>query len=280
MADDLLKLLEDVEKKDEELKEMAGKVWTRKDEAQKMSGDEATEMHRSAQVGGGDGIYSMPSEASSKEKVGFTGASDARLRSYIATQAFTVPVSQIQLAQVEESWRSQMDAEHKLRQATEDRLYNMKQSCEARMKEVESQARIRIAEQQRRLQETEVAVKGRSPQAGINSGWTDGLDLMHQLVADQEVEINNEYQRAEQFRRMSERLTTQVKHSNMANQAQQFRRMSERSMTQAKPANMADQALEQAEQAEKVGQQRLKNVKSQSTKSRHQRRKKQTPGSF
>ncbi|KAK0265616.1 hypothetical protein LTR12_000234 [Friedmanniomyces endolithicus] len=302
MADDLLKLLEDVEKKDEELKEMAGKAWTRKDDAQKMSGDEATEMHRSAQVGGGDGIYSMPSEANSKEK------------------ASTVPVSQvgqqiwmqdahrqyqIQLAQVEESWRSQMDAEHKLRQATEDRLYNMKQSCEARMKEVESQVRIRIAEQQRRLQKTGVAIKGKSHQTRINSGWTDGLDLMHQLVADQEVEINNEYQRAEQFRRMSERLTTQVKHSNMANQAQQFRRMRERSMTQAKPANMADQALEQAEQveqqhledvqsqvkqanmadqaldqAEQAGQQRLKNVKSQSTESRRQRRKKQTPRSF
>ncbi|KAK1065506.1 hypothetical protein LTR74_007870 [Friedmanniomyces endolithicus] len=292
MADDLLKLQEDVEKKDEELWRMAEKTRTWEDDAQKMSNDDAMKVHRSAQVGGGDGIYSMPSEASGKENSGFTGASDARIRSYIATQTSTVPVSQldqqiwmqdahrqyqIQLAQVEESWRSQMDAEHKLRQAAEDRLYNMKQSCEARMKEVESHARIRIAEQQRRSQETEVAVKGKSHQTGVNSGWTDGLDLMHQLVADQEVEINNEYQRAEQFRRMSERLTTQVEHSNMANQAQRFRRRSGRSTAQAKQANMADQALEQAEQA---GQQRLKNVKSQSTESRRQRRKKQKPRSF
>ncbi|KAK0346692.1 hypothetical protein LTR91_014266 [Friedmanniomyces endolithicus] len=281
MADDLLKLQEDVEKKDEELERMAKKTRTWEDDAQKMSNDDAMKLHRSAQVGGGDGIYSMPSEASGKENSGFTGASDARIRSYIATQTSTVPVSQldqqiwmqdahrqyqIQLAQVEGSWRSQMDAEHKLRQAAEDRLYNMKQSCEARMKEVESHARIRIAEQQRRSQETGVAVKGKSHQRGST-----------QLVADQQVEINNEYQRAEQFRRMSERLTTQVEHSNMANQAQRFRRRSGRSTAQAKQANMADQALEQAEQA---GQQRLKNVKSQSTESRRQRRKKQKPRSF
>ncbi|KAK0935396.1 hypothetical protein LTR29_013029 [Friedmanniomyces endolithicus] len=278
MADDLLKLQEDVEEKDEKLERMAKETRTREDEIQKMFSNGAMKVHRSVQFGGGEGICSLPGEASGKAKVGFARAPDARIRTSIALQTSTVPLSQVdqqiwkqgvhrqyqaQLAEVEESWRSQVEAEHKLRQAAEDGLYNMKQSCEAQMKEVKSQARTRIEEQLRRTQKTEVGVRGESHQKAANS--------------DQEVEINNEYQRAEQFRRMSERLTTQVKHSNMANQAQQFPRRSERSTTQAMPANMADRSFEQAEQ---VGQQRLKNVKSQSTVSRRQRRKKQTPASF
>ncbi|KAK1067515.1 hypothetical protein LTR74_006376 [Friedmanniomyces endolithicus] len=326
MADDLLKLLEDVEKKDEELKEMAGKAWTWKDDAQEVSGDEATEMHRSVQVGGGDGFSSIPRGVSGKETVVFTEAPDARIRPVTATQTSAVLVSevdqqmwmqdslrqyQMQLAQVEKDWRSQLEEEHKLRQGAEDGLINMKEFYEAQMKEVESQSRVRIEELQHRMQESKILIERESHQMEMHSGWKEELDQLHQLAADQEVEINNQYQRAEQFQRMSERLTTQVKHSNratqatQATQAQQFRRMSERSMTtQAKPANMADQALEQAEQVEQqyledaqsqveqakladrdleqagqAGQQRLKNVKSQSTESRRQRRKKQTPGS-
>ncbi|KAK1057582.1 hypothetical protein LTR33_013599 [Friedmanniomyces endolithicus] len=323
MADDLLKLLEDVEKKDEELKEMAGKAWTRKDDAQKMSGDEATEMHRSVQVGGGDSFSSIPSGVSGKETVVFTEAPDARIRPVTATQTSAALVSevdqqmwmqdshrqyQMQLAQVEKDWRSQMEEEHKLRQGADDGLINMKEFYEAQMKEVESQSRVRIEELQHRMQGSEILIERESHQMEMHSGWKEELDQLHQLAADQEVEINNQYQRAEQFQRMSERLTTQVKHSNratQATQAQQFRRMCERSMTtQPKPANMADQALEQAEQVEQqyledaqsqveqakmtdrdleqagqAGQQRLKNVKSQSTESRRQRRKKQTPGS-
>ncbi|TKA41100.1 hypothetical protein B0A54_07621 [Friedmanniomyces endolithicus] len=277
MADDLLKLLEDIEKKDEELKDMAGRALTWKDDAQKMSSDDATEMHRSVQVRGGDGFSSIPNSH----------------RQY-----------QMQLAQVEKDWRFQMEEEHKLRQGPENGLVNMKEFYEAQMQEVESQSRIRIEELQGRMQELEIALQRESQQIELHSGWKEELDQLHQLAADQEVEINDQYQRAERFQRMSERLTTQVKHSNTASQAQQFRRMSERSTTQAKPANMADQALEQVEQveqqhledirsqvgqantadrdleqAEQVGQQRLKNVKSQSTESRRQRRKKQTPGS-
>ncbi|KAK0319917.1 hypothetical protein LTR91_014021 [Friedmanniomyces endolithicus] len=298
MADDLLKLLEDIEKKDEELKDMAGRALTWKDDAQKMSSDDATEMHRSVQVRGGDGFSSIPITATQTSTV-LVSEADRQMWIKDSHRQY-----QMQLAQVEKDWRFQMEEEHKLRQGPENGLVNMKEFYETQMQEVESQSRIRIEELQGRMQELEIALQRESQQIELHSGWKEELDQLHQLAADQEVEINDQYQRAERFQRMSERLTTQVKHSNTASQAQQFRRMSERSTTQAKPANMADQALEQAEQveqqhledirsqvgqantadrdleqAEQVGQQRLKNVKSQSTESRRQRRKKQTPGS-
>ena len=88
----------------------------------------------------------------------------------------------------------------------------------------------------------------------VDSGGNEELERLRLLAAEQEGRVNDQHQCVEQFRRMSERLTTQVKQ-----------------------ANLAKRGLEQSEQAMR---QQVEDMKSQITALRRQQHSNNMPGSF
>ncbi len=85
----------------------------------------------------------------------------------------------------------------------------------------------------------------------IDSAGNEELERLRRLAAEQEGRVDEQRQCAEQFRRMSERLTTQVKQ-----------------------ANLAKRGLEQSEQ---MMRQQMDDMRSQLNASQQ---RKQMPGSF
>lgn len=244
ITDDLLKLQEDVEKlqedvkeKDEELSKKLREVWTWREKAEKLSNDMANERHIAAQgrrsLVGGTASSPMAKEANNRNEAElaqmrqriqeWTAAladSDALLSAKSATvlapkvdqQASTQEAQrhfQAQLARAEDHWRSQVVEQQKLRQAAESSLHATGHFYENKLRDVESQARSQIEEQQRRFQETETRIE-------VDSGGNEELERLRRLTAEQEGRVNEHRQCAEQFRRISERLTTQVKQANLA----------------------------------------------------------------
>ena len=279
MADDVLKAQEGVEEKDEELSKMSREVWTWRDKAEKLSNDMADERRPAAQgrrsLVGGNARSPVTREANGRNEAELAQArqqvqqltaalaeSDALLNAKTSTvhapevdqQASTQEAQrqfQAQLAQAEDHWRSQALEQQKLRQAAEGGLHDTREYYENKLRDVESQARSQIEEQQRRLQETETGLQGRME---VDSGGNEELERLRRLAAEQEGRVDDQRQCAEQFRRMSERLTTQVKQ-----------------------ANLAKRGLEHSEQAMR---QQVEDMRSQITAWPRQQNNNNMPGSF
>lgn len=282
MEDDMLKIHEDLEKKDEELSKMSREVWTWREKAEKLSNDMTDNRRLAAQsrrsLVGGNASFPATREASgrneaelaqARQQVQQLTAALAESQALLSAKDSTVPTPEVdqqastqetqrqfqeQLAQVEDHWRSQVVEQQNLRQAAESGLQNTREYYENKLRDVELQARSQIEEQQRRLQETETGLQEQLQQMEVDSGGNEELERLRRLTAEQEVRVNDQRQCAEQFRRMSERLTTQVKQ-----------------------ANLAKRGLEQSEQAMR---QQVEDMKSQMTALRRQEHNNKMPGSF
>jgi hypothetical protein len=116
---------------------------------------------------------------------------------------------QAQLTQADERWRSHIAAEqHRLREASDANSNMMREYYENKLKSIETQVRSQV--------EAETRLQGGMQQMEIDSKDDEELDRLRRVTADQENRANDQHQCAEQYRRMSERLTTQVKQANSA----------------------------------------------------------------
>lgn len=282
MADDLLKIQEDLEEKETQLSKLQREVWSWREKAEKRSNTSADERQLTAQnrrsYGGGTASSLGAKEANSKteaelaqarQQIRQLTASLAESKALLSAKTSTVAAPEItqqpstqeaqrqfqaQLAQVEDHWRSQVAEQEKLRQAVEGELHTSRDQYENRLRDVESQARSQIEGHQRRIQEVEAQLQGSAQQMEIDSGGNDERERLRQLVTEQEASINEQRQCAEQFRRMSERLTTQVKQ-----------------------ANLEKRDLEHSEQTMR---QHTEDLKAQIAASRRQQHTHKVPGSF
>lgn len=242
MADDLLKMQEDIEDRDAELKKLSREVWIWREKAEKMSIDKpaqealTVQSRRSLAMTEEDfprtrevNIQSEDDLAEARKKIRqLTAAlaeSNALLdkktsvgseyqRNQQASSAEDERQFQMQLAQSEDHWRSQLIEHQKLRQAAESALHSMRGIYEQKLKDVELEARSSIWQLQYQLRERDGAREEQSGCVKILPHVNEELEHLRQLVIDQESMINDQRQCAEHFRRMSERLTTQIKQAN------------------------------------------------------------------
>jgi len=242
MADDLLKMQEDIEERDAELKKLSREVWTWREKAEKMSNDKPAQGALTVQS---RRLLAMTEEGSPRTRevniqsednlpearkkirqlTAALAESNALLdkktsvgseyqRDQQASSAEDQQQFQMQLAQSEDYWRSQLIEHQKLRQAAESALHSMREIYEQKLKDVELETRSSIEQLQHQLRERDTAREEQSGCVKIPSHINEELEHLRQLVIDQETKINDQRQCAEQFRRMSERLTTQIKQAN------------------------------------------------------------------
>ena len=267
MENDLLNAQEALEEKEEALKTMSREVWTWREKAEKMSKDMASEKRLGAQ--GRRSFAERPSsatssrEANSRTEAELTEARQevqrltsalAESQTLLGARTSTSPGLEVDQHQVQaqmEQLESRLRSEEKLRRAADASLQNTSAFYQNKLSEVETQARIQIEDQQRRLQEAEMGLQGGLQRMEIDSGGNEELERLRQLTAEKEGRVDEQRQCAEQYRRMSERLTTQVKQ-----------------------ANLAKRGLEQSEQ---MVRQQMEDMKSQLNASQQRR---QMPGSF
>ncbi|KAK5740823.1 hypothetical protein LTR17_004413 [Elasticomyces elasticus] len=119
-----------------------------------------------------------------------------------------------QLAQAEHFWRAQVIEQQKLREAAEIQLQGMLQRHEAQLGQVEDgelQARAEVEIQQRRVQQMEEALQKQSRQINVDSSVSEDLERLREQIIELKGNLHDQHGCAEQYRRMSERLTTEVK---------------------------------------------------------------------
>lgn len=283
--DELGKKSKDLEEKSEELSKKSKEVWTWREKAEKaerLSNDMAIERRFSGSdrrsLGSGNASPLPTKEANGKVEAELGQARQqiqqlmselAETKTLLDTKTASPPVPKVnnqnlaqeaqrqfqtQLAQVENHWRSEALEQQKLRQIAEAGLNDTKVYYENKLKDVEFQAQSQIAEHQRQLQETKIGCQEPVQQMEVDSPGTEELDRLRRLAAEQEESMNSQRQCAEQYRRMNERLTTQIKQ-----------------------ANMAQRKLEQSEQSMR---QQVENMKSQITILQRQQHVKPMPGAF
>jgi YD repeat-containing protein len=112
------------------------------------------------------------------------------------------------LREAEDRWRSLLAEEEKLRRAAEGDLRSMKDYYESRLKETEQRANSQIEEQQKRVHASETALQEQMNRMEVDS---TSQQQLQRLIATHEAEMNEQRQRCNQFKRMSERLTAQIK---------------------------------------------------------------------
>ena len=261
MADDMLKIQEELDEKDEELKKMSREVWTWREKAETLINDKTGPRGRRALVGaeasslaGRESTARMEQElAQAREQVQQLTASLAESNALLSAKTVTATVAQVDQnalmyeaqresratsTQAEEHWRSEAIEQQKLRQAAEDGLQSTKSYYEVKIRSVESQGQEQLREQQRRLHDAEAALRDRSQQMEIDSGGSEELDQLRRQAAELQTRVDDQHQCVERFRRMSERLTTQVKQAkfdrqNLEQSEQTMRRHIEDMRTQA-----------------------------------------------
>lgn len=155
-----------------------------------------------------------------------------------STAASDLPSSQSAPNETESLWRSQLEEQQRLREAAESSLQNAKDSHEIQMKEVQR----KYKGQKRQLEKAESELQTHSERMDIDSKDTEELGRLRSLVTQREGTILEERRRAEQFRRMSERLTTQVKQATMAQRnAEQLEQAAKRQLESMKPRGYPSQ---------------------------------------
>jgi hypothetical protein len=226
MEVEFLKLQEDVEEKDEQLSKLSKEIWTWKDIAESRANSAAQErsskdVNDTSEIELAQARQEIQrltaalaeSEAAIDQHA--TAASSPRSNSPVADS----PVGEgelrllfeSRLAEAQEELRNQVNEEHKLRVAAEGSLQSAREYYENKMKEVEQQAQTSIAEQQQSFQEAFSA----SQPVSIDSVDAGEIEALRGRVNDLETRIREQHRCTEQYRRMSERLTTQVKQANM-----------------------------------------------------------------
>ena len=232
MENDLLNAQEALEESEEALKKMSREVWTWREKAERVPKDTADEKRLGAQ--GRRSFAERPSSASSsREANNKTEAELAEARQEVQRLASALTESQTRLsamgsfspaadvdqrqAQAQmEQLESRLRSEEKLRRAADASLHDTSAYYQEKLKEVEMQARTQIEQQQRRIQEAEAQLQGGLQRMDVDSGDNEELERLRKLTAEHERKVDEQRQCAEQYRRMSERLTTQVKQANLA----------------------------------------------------------------
>jgi chromosome segregation ATPase len=109
---------------------------------------------------------------------------------------------------VESSLRDQLAEEQRQRQALEVELQNTKDQYEARLKAAETLASSHIEAEKQCAEAAQNALNEQMNRMDIDSR---SQEQNQQLIANYEAEIQEQRQRCNQFKKMSERLTTQFK---------------------------------------------------------------------
>jgi chromosome segregation ATPase len=109
--------------------------------------------------------------------------------------------------------RSQLDEEQQSKYAAQAELKIARETFEKRLLEAERSASIQIEAEKKRAQAFELASNEQMNRMEIDSGNQQHHD---QTIAKLEEEIREQRQRCNQFRKTSERLTTQIKQANDA----------------------------------------------------------------
>ena len=189
MEDDLLKSQDDLEMKDKELTRLAGDVNIWKEKANDLS-RQALQARRTAGV-----AYQTDQET--------------------AVQQDQTELHR-QLAQVQESCRSRVAEEKGLREAAEATLVQTKEDYEVKLRDIESQARAHMEVQQQQLLQAQTELQGQTEKMDVDFGSNGDVEHLRKVNAELETRINEQYRCTEQFKRMSERLTSEVRQAKQA----------------------------------------------------------------
>jgi chromosome segregation ATPase len=260
MEVEILKLQEDVEEKDKQLNELSQELWTWKDRAESWILPTLTAQERSPKdVDRASETELAQARQEIQRLTAALAESEATIRQHTSATSVTQssnPASEdefrarfeSEFAKAQEQWRTQVNQENKLRVAAEGSLHSTREYYENKMKEVEQQAQTRIAEQQRLAQEAKSSSlpSASSQPMEIDSVDTGEIEALRDKVNDLENRIKEQHQCTEQYRRMSERLTTQVKQADMARRtAEQSEQTLRRQLEDSRPQRHTPQRHQQ-----------------------------------
>lgn len=231
MAEDLLTAQEEVQEKEEELRKTSEEVWAWRDKAEKLS-NQVKEQKTGQSLKRTEAISTSTREFNAKREAELiqmrqqieqlTSAlteKDTQLieKASLATGAEDQLQSSIreaqlhfesELKQMEDQMRAQLTEEQKLRQAAEADLKSTKGHYESKLRETEQLASTQIEDEKKKSQSIESALNEQMNRMEIDS---TNQQQHEQLIATYKAEIRDQRQRCNQFRRTSERLTTQIK---------------------------------------------------------------------
>lgn len=274
MAEDLLTTQEEVQEKEDEVRKISKEVWAWRDKAERLSSQVKEQKTRQSLMGT-ETISASTREVNVKREMEqmqmhqqieqLTAAlaeKDAQLieKAYVAAGSEDQLQSSIQEAQLrfdlelkqkEDQLRSQLAEEQKLRQAAEANLKSTKDYYESRHRDTEQLASTKIEEERKRSQATESALNDQMNRMEID---LTSQQQQEQLVATYEAEIRDQRQRCNQFKKTSERLTTQMK--------------------------QAVEAKKDLERSDQEMRQRIEDMKSQIAAHQLQLREYRMPGAF
>lgn len=235
MEDDLLKAQEDLEEREKELKQKSREVWTWREKAEKLSNEMVNERRhqgqgqRSPMSANASALASREASARNEKELAearqqiqeLTAALSEAKTHLSAKESDSGPsgLDQESLSRLEDQigqLQIQCRSEEKLRRAAEASLQNTSQFYQNKLESAEAQARIQIEDQRRQIQELQT--EGGLQRMDIDSGGNEELERLRRLTAEQEGRIEEHRRCAEQFRSMSERLTSQVKQGKQSEQ--------------------------------------------------------------
>lgn len=116
------------------------------------------------------------------------------------------------LGEAETHWHTQLSNEQKLRETAESNLRSVTERYETELKTT----RQKYKQQKRRLEKAETELQEHSQRMDIDSGSPEEVARLRGLLDERNAAIEEQRRRVDQFRRMSERLTTQVKQATLA----------------------------------------------------------------
>jgi chromosome segregation ATPase len=202
MAEDLLTAQEEVQERDDEVKR-----WREK--AEKFQNQVKELRTRQTLRAGGASSPSLGGANNAKLE-----AENRQLRQQVDQLTVELAQKDTQLVNasvstnMESMLRNQLAEEQKLREAAEADLKNTQDHYELRLKEAERLANTQIEAEKQRAQATENALNEQMNRMDIDS---TSQQQNQQQIATYEAEIRDQRQRCNQFKKTSERLTTQVK---------------------------------------------------------------------
>lgn len=234
----------EVEEKDIELKQKSREVWTWREKAEKLSNEMADERRspgpgkRSPPVPPSTTSFasreaSMRSEkelAEARRQLEELKSALTEANAKLEAKEWDIvppdlgqqsPAAQENVRNLENQINQLQDqcrSEQKLRRAAEGNLEGTRNYFEGQLKDMETQARTRIDEQQRQLQELQSSGMQRME---VDLGNNEELERLRRVSAEQEQKMDELRQCSDQYRRMSERLTSQVKQMSTSQRNQE-----------------------------------------------------------
>ena len=274
MAEDLLTTQEEVQEKEDEVRKISKEVWAWRDKAERLS-NQVKEQKTRQSLMGTETVSASTREVNAKketeqlqmrQQIKQLTAALAEKDAQFMEKAYMVTGSEdqlqssireaqlrfdLELKQKEGQLRLELAEEQKLRQAAEAELNSTKDYYESRHRDIEQLASTKLQEEKKRSQATESALNDQMNRMEIDSM---SQQQQEELVATYEAEIRDQRQRCNQFKKTSERLTTQIK--------------------------QAVEARKDLERSDKEMRQEIEDMKSQIAAQQLQLREYRIPGAF